>query len=150
MTDRIDNSQSPSNQLNSRYPVNVSIDYPEQPSRFLALLTLLWFVKMILLIPHLIAIYILSLFSFVAIIVSQLSVLFKGTYPRSLFALNKGLMAWQLRMNAYFLGMTDKYPPLEFDAEDKPLAMTAIKKIAVGVVIVVAIIIVLSIVFFQN
>ena len=125
------------------YPVQMQIEYPAQSSRLLALITILFFIKAVLLIPHLIVMYFLSLFALIGMAVAQLIVLVKGVYPPKLFALQKAVYVWQMRVNAYMIGLTDKYPPLTFDSVDRPNAMSAIKQILVGLVIFAVIITVL-------
>lgn len=101
------------------YPVKISINYPEKSSRLLALCTLLMLIKPILLIPHFIVIYFLSIGAFLAAICGQFAVLFTGHYPRPLFMLNKAVMQWNNRLNSYFLGLSDAYPPFELGIEEK-------------------------------
>ena len=95
-----------------KYPVDVVVAYPEHSSRLLAFLTLLLMLpKMIVLIPHFVVLYILGIASFIAFVFGQIAVLFTGRYPRSLFDFVVGVARWQVRTNAYFTGLTDKYPP---------------------------------------
>ncbi len=139
------NDQAPTTNGNTteNYPIQVQVEYPEKSSRLLAISTLILFFKMILLIPHLIILYFLGLFSFIAAIAAQFYILVKGVYPPNLFALVKGVSIWQLRINGYMLGLTDKYPPLTFDQVDTPKAVTALKKIVLGIVIFFVVIVVL-------
>lgn len=99
-------------QLPSDYPVKVEVTYPEQSSRLLALLSILFIVpKAILVIPHFVILYVFSIVSFVAWILSQFAVLFTGRYPKGMFDFIVGVTRWQTRASAYFMGLTDKYPP---------------------------------------
>ena len=99
------------------YPVHVSIDRPERSSRVLAVLTLLFLVlKVLILVPHLVILYVLGIFSFVCAVVAQFAVLFTGRYPKGLFDILTGVMRWQLRVNAYLVGLTDIYPPFRLEA----------------------------------
>ena len=91
------------------YPADIEVAYPEKLSHLLIL------VKMILLVPHFIAVSILSslmeaLVSFIAIIL-----LFTGKYNQNMFTLLKGIYNWYFRVMAYCLMMTDEYPPFSFD-----------------------------------
>ncbi len=104
------------------YPVSLSMPHPARPSRLLALATLLLVIKPIMLIPHFIILYILGICATLAGAIAQAVVLFTGKYPRGMFALVKVTMQWQLRMNSYFYGLTDEYPPFELDVEDKQAA----------------------------
>ena len=50
----------------SGYPVRFEVDYPDTPSRGLALLGVLFFLKALLLIPHIIILYLLGIAGFIA------------------------------------------------------------------------------------
>jgi hypothetical protein len=41
-------------------------------------------------------------------------VLFTGQYPSWAFQLVVGTYLWSTRVYAYFLGLTDRYPPFSF------------------------------------
>ena len=93
-------------------PVKLFISYPEHPSRLLALLTILLFIpKFVLVIPHMVILYFIGLASVGAMIIAEGAVLFTGRYPRGLFEFIVGVQRWQLRVNCYFVGLSDRYPP---------------------------------------
>jgi hypothetical protein len=93
-------------------PITISVPYPEKPSRLLALATLIAMIpKALLLIPHFIVLYFLGILGFVCIAAAQVVVLLTGKYPRPIFEFVTGLMRWQVRVNAYVVGLTDEYPP---------------------------------------
>ena len=95
-----------------KYPVDVSVEYPEHSARKLAFATVFFlFPKLILVIPHMIVMWFLGIALFVAAILAQFSVLFTGTYPRVFFDFVVGVCRWQMRVNAYIRGLTDTYPP---------------------------------------
>jgi hypothetical protein len=92
--------------------VQLSVAYPHKPSRLLALATLLLMIpKIILLIPHFVVLYFLGILGFVCAFAAQVAVVVTGQYPKPLFEVVVGLMRWQVRVNAYFVGLTDMYPP---------------------------------------
>lgn len=86
-------------------PAKLSIEYPQELSRWLPL------VKWLLAIPHAIAL----LFVFIGVIVvwflSFWAILFTGKYPEGMRNYMVGVMRWFNRVNAYVNLMTDEYPP---------------------------------------
>jgi hypothetical protein len=97
---------------NPDYPVRLEIDRPERLSR------LLIFVKWLLAIPHYIALWVLGIVAYVALIIAWFAVLITGRYPRALFDFLVGFERWRSRVAAYLLLQTDAYPP--FSLEDDP------------------------------
>jgi len=94
------------------HPVNITIPRQERYSRWLALGTLLFAIpKIVMLIPHFIVIYVLSIAAFFAAVIAQVAVLFTGRYPEALHRFVVGVLQWQMRVNAFFIGLSDRYPP---------------------------------------
>jgi hypothetical protein len=93
------------------YPVTFEVEYPEQPSRGMALLGILLFIKAVLLLPHLVIMYFLGIVLMVIVWFGYWVVLFTGRYPRGIFDLSVGIQRWGLRMNAWLYSWTDRYPP---------------------------------------
>ena len=96
---------------NPDYPVRIEIERPERLSRLLP------FVKWLLAIPHYFALYVLGIIAFIALVIAWFAVLFTARYPRSLFDFVVGFERWRLRVSAYLLLQTDRYPPFSL-AED--------------------------------
>ena len=70
------------NQESNSYPVTFEVEYPEKSSRLLALIGIPWlFTKMILLIPHIIILYLLSIAVMVVVWIAYWAILFTGKYP---------------------------------------------------------------------
>ena len=97
------------------YPIRVEADYPEQPSRVLALLGILFFLKSLLLIPHIIVLYFVQLLQVVIVWFAYWVVLFTGRYPRGMFDFVLGATRWQTRTNLWLYGIRDEYPPFSLD-----------------------------------
>ncbi|KGM12609.1 hypothetical protein N868_06965 [Cellulomonas carbonis T26] len=110
------------------YPTGLTVDYPEQLSRGLALVK--WW---LLAIPHYVVIALLngpqtrwedaegvqyqSQIGLIGILVLVVGVvlLVSGAYPRGLYDLVMGLNRWVYRVGAYASLMTDEYPPFRLD-----------------------------------
>jgi Domain of unknown function (DUF4389) len=93
--------------------LRLDIDRQEEYTRLLPL------IKWLLIIPHLfvllflgIGLLFVGLFAFFAVIIT-------GRFPRGAFDYILGVYRWSLRVNAYSLFMTDRYPPfsLQDDAD---------------------------------
>jgi hypothetical protein len=67
--------------------------------------------KEILLIPHLFAMYLLNTVAGAVLLITWIPVLFTGQYPEVEASVLGGILRWQTRVAAYFLGLTDRYPP---------------------------------------
>ena len=95
-------------------PGDVQIERPQSSSRFWAIPIVGAFVKYIILIPHFVVLYVLSIVVGVCQLVIWIPVLFTGEYPAWAFQLVAGTYLWSTRVYAYFLGLTDRYPPFSF------------------------------------
>jgi hypothetical protein len=87
------------------------VDYQEEYSRFLPI------VKLILLIPHIIVLYVLLIIAEIMILIAFFAVLFTGRYPEGMFNFVVGVQRWGYRVAAYALLMTDKYPSFTLEAD---------------------------------
>ena len=96
---------------NERYPAGLQVEYPERSSRLLALLGVLFYVKAILLIPHIIILILLGIAQGIVIYIGYWAVLITGRYPRGLFNFGVGVQRWSLRTTAWMNGWADSYPP---------------------------------------
>jgi len=95
-------------------PGDVFIARPESSSRFWAIPIIGILVKYIILIPHFIVLYALSIAVSACQLVIWIWVLFGGVYPGWAFTLVAGTLVWTARVYSYFLGLTDRYPPFSF------------------------------------
>jgi hypothetical protein len=73
------------------------------------------FFRLILAIPQLIVVSIVELIALILWIVGGFAVLFTGRWPEGLRGFIVGSMRWALRVDAYLLLLTDKYPPFSLD-----------------------------------
>ena len=109
------------------YPAHFDVAYPRRLSRGLVLVK--WW---LLALPHYLIVAIFVGGSWTAtshaagtghwpglitllVLISAVTLLFTGRYPRKLFDLVLGLNRWVLRVAAYVSLMTDTYPPFRLD-----------------------------------
>ncbi len=92
------------------YPVDVRADYPQRSSRLWAVLTIFW-IKWFALIPHFFCLIFLGIAQIVVALVAQFVVAFTGQYPAGMHDFATGVLRWQTRVSAFFLTVTDRYPP---------------------------------------
>jgi len=71
-------------------------------------------IRMLLLIPHVVIMYVLGYIVALASLISWIPVLFTGTYPSWGRAFFGGYLRWSTRVYMYLFGLVDKYPPFEF------------------------------------
>ncbi len=89
--------------------VRVRIPYPDARNGLDRLLPL---VKWILVLPHVIALWLLSVLAFLAAVIAWFAILVNGGYPKDLFEFQVGVIRWGIRVASYALLMvTDEYPP---------------------------------------
>jgi len=72
--------------------------------------------RIILILPHLLALAVLGIASAVATLVAFFVVLFTGRWPEGMRAFVLNVYRWSLRVQTYFLLLTDEYPPFALDA----------------------------------
>lgn len=88
----------------------LEIPYPANVSRGL-LLVRLFFGFFYVLIPHGICLFFRMIATHVVVFIAWWVVLITGEYPKGLHDFVVGTLRWALRVNLYFLFLTDKYPP---------------------------------------
>jgi hypothetical protein len=93
------------------YPLSFDVEYPEASSKLLNLPLLYFIFRFVLLIPHIVVVALLSLAAFVVIFIAQFAILFSGAFPVGMHGFVVGVIRWTMRINSYFLGLTDRYPP---------------------------------------
>jgi hypothetical protein len=94
------------------YPVTFEADYAERRSRLSALL------RLILVIPHAILLYIYGIAAGVLVVVAWFAVVITGRYPKGLYDFVAGFIRYYTRVLAYALLLTDPYP--QFNGSDDP------------------------------
>ncbi len=114
----------------SDYPVRFEADYPESPSRVHSLLgvlaipfTLVYSLKMVLLIPHIVVLSILGLVGLVVAYIGYWAVLITGKYPEGMFNFLYGISRWTSRTDSWLYGWSDRYPSFSLDEGDYPVRL---------------------------
>lgn len=94
------------------YPVRLEVEYPERLSR---LLNNIPYLKVVLLIPHLVALLVIGIIAAVLGFIAWWAILFTAQYPRGLFEFVVSVQRWGLNVNSYYSMMRDEYPPFSGD-----------------------------------
>lgn len=94
-----------------QYSIAVAIPPNEQPNTGWAVAGILLFPKVIAAIPHFIVMAFLTIAGVIAVWFGHFIVLFTGRYPTGLQDFAAGVIQWNLRVAAWFAGLTDEYPP---------------------------------------
>ena len=100
----------------SSYPVRVEFDEQEPINRLWGIPILGHIVRGLILLPHFILIAVLSWLVGLSILVSWIPILVNGRPAGWMTGLYGGMYRWATRAAAYWLMLTDKYPPFGFDA----------------------------------
>lgn len=88
------------------YPVSLDLPIaPEPRDRWSVAL------RPLLVIPQLVALWVIGIGWCLATIAAWFAILFTGTHPRSLYAFGVGALRWTARVEAYLLLLRDEYPP---------------------------------------
>jgi hypothetical protein len=73
--------------------------------------------RLLLVIPQVIVVAIVGIAAAIAWIIGFFAVLFTARWPEGIRNFIVGYMRWSLRVNAYFVLLTDEYPPFSLSAE---------------------------------
>ena len=80
-------------------------------------------VRLILAIPHVIALYFLGIAAFVVVVIGWLGALVTGQLPGFAGTYLSGYLRWYSRVAAYLLLLTDQYPPFAFEDAPYPVRL---------------------------
>jgi Domain of unknown function (DUF4389) len=93
------------------YPAKVIVTEPSlERGRGLAWAGIIFFLKAVLLIPHLVVLYFVQIAAAIAGWVAYWIIAFTGEYPRGIFDFTVGTMRWYIRTQAWLISITDEYP----------------------------------------
>ena len=73
------------------------------------------FLRILMLIPHAIALYVITLIGEIVAFISWFAALFTGSVPVGMHNFLAGWIRWQTRVGAYALLLTDEYPPFSLN-----------------------------------
>jgi hypothetical protein len=92
-------------------PVHLTIDIQDRYSRGLGCLGAIFFLgRAILAIPAAIVLVILMFVAEILAWLGEIAVVFSGHYPKGIHSFVTGTLRLTVRVYAYILGLTDKYP----------------------------------------
>ena len=98
------------------YPIDVTAERGDgMRSRGLAVLGILFPLKVLALIPHLVVLWVLSLVLGVIAWIGYWVVAFTGDLPDFFFVFPERVLAWQVRVYGWMTSLTDPYPPFEWE-----------------------------------
>jgi len=100
------------------YAVELVATCPARSSRTWAILSLL-LLKTASLLPHLLILAVFLVVGAFVFLLAQAAVLFTARYPRAFYSFIVGVLRWQLRVRAFALGLTDRYPPFALDSSEQ-------------------------------
>jgi len=99
----------------------LTMPFNKTPSKLFATPFLGVLFRLVLLIPYLFYRHVLSFAASLAIFVSWIVVLAKGTYPETTYEIARDSVRVDMAVSAYFLGMSDSYPSWWISMNHKPL-----------------------------
>lgn len=92
------------------YPAALSVTFPDEPRNRLTVAF-----RLILVLPHLLAMWVLGVAWVITTIVAWFSILVTGEYPAGLYGFAVGVVRWNTRVEAYMLLLRDEYPAFTLD-----------------------------------
>ena len=99
------------------YQAAVVITEPNlERNRGLAVTGILFLIKGVLLLPHIIILEILGVVAGIAGWIAFWAIAFTGVYPEGIFNFVLGTYRWSVRTNAWLFSLTDEYPPFSLDS----------------------------------
>ena len=95
------------------YAIRYDVQRPERLSRWRLVV---W--KFVSAVPHFIILIILGLTLVAIVPISWFAILLTGRYPQGLHRYVSGILRWEARVQAYFLSLTDEFPPGSLNTVD--------------------------------
>lgn len=92
------------------YPAAVELERPEEPRDRLTV-----GLRLLLVIPHLLAIWALGIAWGLTTVVAWVAILLTGRFPAGLYGFGVGVLRWNIRVESYILLLHDRYPPFSLE-----------------------------------
>ena len=92
------------------YPAELVLEIPQGPRDRVSV-----GFRIILAIPHLLAVWVLGIAWFFVTVFAWFTVLLTGRYPRGLYGFATGVLRWNTRVEAYLLLLHDEWPPFSLE-----------------------------------
>lgn len=73
------------------------------------------FFRIFMIIPHVIILYFIQIAAQVVLLISWFAALFTGSVPPGLHTFMLGYLRWNTRLSAYYMLLTDEYPPFSLN-----------------------------------
>lgn len=102
------------------WPIRFEVDRPEKLSRWQVLI---W--KTILSIPHFFVLTVLGFVVGVFVFFAWFIILFTGRFPKGLYNFIVGWLRWYARVVAYWMSLTDVFPPFSLSEDAGPGGRTS-------------------------
>jgi hypothetical protein len=106
------------------YPVRFEVKRDASQSKLTNFpLGIAFFIRGLLLIPHLIILYFIQIVAAIVYFIATFAILFNGSYPAGMFKFYVGYTRWNANAYGYLASLYDKYPPFSMDPQDYPLTL---------------------------
>ncbi|HYM15878.1 MAG TPA: DUF4389 domain-containing protein [Dehalococcoidia bacterium] len=99
------------------HPVAFDVAYPARLSRLTTLF------RLVLVIPQVLAVWLLVLALEILTLLGWFAILFTGRYPRGFFEFTSGVLRWEANVFSYAALLRDEYPPFSWEPGAYPLAL---------------------------
>jgi len=97
------------------YPASYPLARPENPSKGWAVAGIIFPLKFLVALPHIVVMAVLAVGAIVAMWVGYIVTAFTGQLPTGIQDFVAGVIQWNFRVYAWLAGFTDEYPPFSLE-----------------------------------
>lgn len=108
--------------MTALYP-KIQIDHIKNPSRLYAIPLLGFFIKLLMIIPVGLELWILGMAQFFFSMLNSCNIFFRGRYWKMAYTLNLGIMQLETNLSYFLWGLTDVYPGFSLKTTNYELTM---------------------------